>query len=515
MPVSVSVPELGLYYTPPPNNPPNVAAAFMSNFLAARNRWVMPLFRARLAQLSPKARMSALAELARERTRTVAEIAATIRGRERISAELELDVGETLRSENSMLGNFAASEARLQGEQLRSASQERQARVVTSERAKSLIEGVARQVARSAKEINQARAAGDQEAAVLAFDELARQMDAAGSEIGRLDPNEQQGVNERIGTLLQGAPVSIPDRELIRGRIMPQFSAAPAPPLPRVGIRRPRPLSERVQDIRDVQAQGPGMVVTEVERAGGATSSVPSPGGARGLLPADPVSAPGGGEPRSVAPALGAPLGGVQIQQRGARDLTAPVTERQTAGASPSGNAPASPGSAGVVSEGSPATLGALEQNLRVIDDAMRRLREQGERGVDFFAPLPGAGRPGDRRRARRISRDLQPEIEQIEEEAETKARRAGRPPIARGDDEPVDELTTETELKAERLFEQVDPKSFERTRTLGGEFQAGAVKPGLFNPEAEEKAAADEEEEDEEEQRGATGLLPSKSRRR
>jgi len=50
----------GVYYVPPPDEPPNMFAGFLSNFLALRNQWGMELFRARLAAMDPSKRAGAM-----------------------------------------------------------------------------------------------------------------------------------------------------------------------------------------------------------------------------------------------------------------------------------------------------------------------------------------------------------------------------------------------------------------------------------------------------------------------
>jgi len=55
-------PDLPVFYVNPPNEPPNVFAAFMSNFLAARNPWALDILRRRLDAMDPTAKARLLLE---------------------------------------------------------------------------------------------------------------------------------------------------------------------------------------------------------------------------------------------------------------------------------------------------------------------------------------------------------------------------------------------------------------------------------------------------------------------
>ena len=82
----------GPYYVPPPGQPPNFFAAYMSSFLRAKTPAAMELWKARLAALDPYARYNALAKLADLSNQLYESVSQNWRTRETADAQGQSDM---------------------------------------------------------------------------------------------------------------------------------------------------------------------------------------------------------------------------------------------------------------------------------------------------------------------------------------------------------------------------------------------------------------------------------------
>lgn len=88
-----------LYYAPPPQQPPNMFAAYWSGFLRERTPWAREVFSARLRALDPSAKLNALVELEKQVTARQKAREATIQAAMRSGGNL---AAEILRQETNL-----------------------------------------------------------------------------------------------------------------------------------------------------------------------------------------------------------------------------------------------------------------------------------------------------------------------------------------------------------------------------------------------------------------------------
>jgi hypothetical protein len=208
-----------LYYAPPPQQPPNVFAAFWAGFLRERTPWAREVFSARLRALDPSAKAAALLDLEKEATkRTQAQLSAMNAARASDTSLLQ-----TIINSNTQLAN-KQTDAAMKNAEL---SNERflKRTTLTSDQQKKVFDVIGP----SLSAIDAALRAGDSPDSRQALTEAINAINGElGQLTGQLDQGEREAVERLIKVKIRGAqPQQVADPIIGRLNVSSSDTAPP------------------------------------------------------------------------------------------------------------------------------------------------------------------------------------------------------------------------------------------------------------------------------------------------
>lgn len=293
MPVGLNLPQLGLYYTPPPQQAPNIGAEFLANWSAERTQRNHELFVASLRASDPEARYQMLAHLASQRTETADSIASSLRAAMKSKSDTALAVADALKAVSGIEQAVVSAKGSVATAEVNRDARIIEGRTVRSAGAQEVVRGFGAEIAEATRAINAAREqGGDAEQAYANLDAAAqRARDAA---LRLPDPLERDAVVDQIKVLVAGAAVPPDDRsvvaDLVGSYLQPTSLPMVRPEDRRIGARSFKSL------MGEVEAYLPGATLA----ANPAGAAPPTDGGS--LRPAGSAADGGGASPAGAAP---------------------------------------------------------------------------------------------------------------------------------------------------------------------------------------------------------------------